>query len=780
MAIRENAPTMKPMPIRVSMIMSITNNRSLQVLSRRALVTSLLLCVFAFAASAAVYPSKYDIIYHRLRVTVDPTSAQTTGVTNGSVTTYFLTTAANVTQIGFDYASGMSVGTVTYHGSAVPGANVTRPTNVVLITLPSAIAVKGTLDSITINFSGVPTAAGSPVPSGWNASNAKAAVYTLGESFTGSTWWPCHDSLTDKIDSVDMIVTTPSTYRAAGNGLVTEVISGPNRICTWKTRYRIATYMINFAVGNYVNYQYNITTGGKTLPVYNYLYSADNTAAYKTGTDFIQTILPVYVSLLNDNYPFLNEKYGIADCYGNWGALEVQSMTFCATSSIQSNSTLAHELAHQWFGDKLTTNDWHQVWLNEGFANYFEHVVYPENLLSASSAQSSRTSLKGSVGSATTTYVNNISSANNIFAGSDQPYEKGAMLLSMLRSWIGDTKFFTGLHNYLQAPGLAYDFTSVDSLKYYMQQQTPNDLTQFFNDWINQKGNVSYAVKYQYVTKGVYIQLTQSQTSTGAGYFDMPVPIQIKNSSGLDTTVTIIDRNGVLYNNITGATYGGNTIYFPLSATPSIAPILDPKDVVLADAGSTASNSSLSSLILLPYTNVDLSAGRNGNKTNIQWSLETDQQVTNIALQRSTDAKTFSTLANLTGVTKSLNSVEGTFVDNDLLSSDALYRIRVTLTSGQEIFSPIRSVHIGPELKLTVYPNPAKDQFYISLPFVVNSGDNFKVVVYNPDGQIVSSNDLVGTQRALTINASSFANGLYSVVLFQHGMRKYESRVLKN
>ena len=504
----------------------------------------------------------------------------------------------------------------------------------------------------------------------------------MGESFTGSTWWPCHDSLTDKIDSVDLIVTTPSAYRVAGNGVVTETISGPNRICTWKTRYRIATYMINFAAANYVDYVYNIITGGKTLPVHNYLYAADNTGTYKTGVDFIQNILPVYVSLFNSDYPFLDEKYGIADCYGNWGALEVQSMTFCATGAITSNSVLAHELSHQWFGDKLTTNDWHQIWLNEGFAQFCESVIYPENLQSASTAATKRSDLKNSVSSSSTTYVSNISSAQTIFVSPSslyQPYEKGAMILSMLRAWLGDTNFFTALHNYVNAPGIAYDFTSVDSLQNYMQAQTPNNLTNFFADWVYAKGRVQYVVKYQYVTNGVYIQLTQSPTFAGAGYFDMPVPIEIKNSSGLDTTIVVIDRAGILYNSATGFTFGTNSIYYNLTATPTLTPVFDPGNNVLAVASSITPSSSLNTLIVLPLSDISLSVSASYESAKISWSIETNDPLQSITIEKSNDGKNFKAIGNVSPLAISSDEYRDKFYDYQPGDGLLYYRIKLIL-----------------------------------------------------------------------------------------------------
>jgi len=731
-------------------------------------------------AEAAVYPCQYDIVYHRISITVDP--GVSGAITNGSVTTYFKTTAASVTQVGFDLNQSMAVDSVVYHGTTLLVSSSTHTSNALIITLPASIATAGTLDSITINYHGTPIGPGSPVPSGYNYSLANKAIYTLGESFTGSTWWPCHDSLTDKIDSVDLIVTSPSAYRAAGNGLVTETISGLNRICTWRTNYRIATYMINFAVANYVDYQYNITTGGKTLPVHNYLYSADNTSTYKTAVDFIQNILPVYVSVFNSDYPFLNEKYGIADCYGGWGALEVQSMTFCASSNM-SNSILAHELSHQWFADKLTTNDWHQIWLNEGFAQFCESVIYPENLLSATTANSRRSSLKGSVSGTSTTYVSNISSAQTIFASSSslyQPYEKGAMTLSMLRSWLGDANFFTALHNYVNAPGISYNFTSVDSLKKYMQAQTPNDLTNFFTDWVYQKGRAKYVVNYQYVTNGVYIQLTQSPTTSGAGYFDMPVPIEIKNGTGLDTTITIIDRGGTLYNSETAFTYGMNMMYYNLSATPTIAPVFDPKNKVLAVATSINASTTLATFIILPVKEISLDAFASNGRVTISYDIKTSENLQRVTIEKSSDGRNFTEIGNASSLPIAVNRYQGKFYDYSFGDGISYYRIKVISKDDKVSYSNIKTVNIRIGQRLKISPNPVGDHFTLNLPSsYLNSSNQLNLKIYNSEGKLVQLKHISKIDSSITIFCEAFTAGIYNVIIENEKKQQLSKEFLK-
>jgi aminopeptidase N len=725
---------------------------------------------------AAVYPSSYNIVYHRLQISVDPGTSG--AITNGSVTTYFTTSAASVPQIGFDFDSHMTVSSVFYHGS--PLVTYTFSSNVILISFPVALSPLGKLDSVTINFSGTPVAPSTSIPSGYNY--AAGSIYTLDEAFTASTWWPCKDSLTDKIDSVDFIITTPSAYRAGSNGVVTETVVGPNRICTWKTRHPLATYLINFAASDYINYQISATSLSHTVPVLNYLHAADNNATYQGYVNILQNVMPVYATLLNTDYPFFDEKYGTAECGSGWGALEVQSMTFIDRTSYGGGGyILAHELAHQWFGDKLTTGDWHQIWLNEGFAQYFQQVIYPENLLGPATAASQRANLKSSVNGTSTVYVPNISNADNIFFGTSvsQPYEKGAMTLSMLRSWLGDVAFFTALHNYLNAPGLAYNFTSVDSLQKYMQAQSPNNLASFFPDWMNRNGTVTYDVKYQYVTKGVYIQLVQSPIYAGAGHFDMPVPLEIKNSAGLDTTVVIIDRAAKLYNSVTGNGYGTNVIYYSLSSTPTIAPVFDPNNNVLATASATASSTTLNNLITLPVIAIDFSVTGN-TIAKISWSIQDSDPPASVEIEKSNDGRHFSVI-DKNSITKTQNGqYTGLFSDTQAGNGLVYYRLRLNGTDGGFTYSMVKTFNaVSPSVTLVVSPNPVKNNFSISIPASFSSRGNMELHIYNSAGVLVYKQQAGTGSSRLTVTARSLPAGRYTVVITNEQQEQIQTAFLK-
>lgn len=748
------------------------------------LVLSLVsLCSFAGKTGPASVTianhTNYDVVYHRIRITVNPASSA--AITNGSVTTYFKTTVNNVTSIQFDLDGAMTVSTATYHGSSITKSHNTS-TDVLTLTIPN-IAVAGTLDSVTINYSGTPILApGSGVPSGYNYKNhgspSQKMIYTLGEPYTGHNWWPCKETLYDKIDSVDLIVTAPNTYKVAGNGLVTETPSGGNIITTWKTRYKIATYMVNFAVANYINYQYTINTGSVNLPVMNYLFPESNNSTYLNAADYAKTIIPMFVTKFGD-YPFLNEKYGLAECTSGWGALEVQSMTFIA-SDAYDKYTIAHELAHQWFGDKLTTNTWHQIWLNEGFATYCENIIFPENLYPAE-LTTKRNSLKNSVSNSSKTYVTDTTTPNNIFIGAGtQPYPKGAMILSMLRAWMGDAAFFTALYNYLHSPGLAYGFTSVDSLQKHAEAVIPGlNLTNFFNDWVYKAGRVTYNVEYKYVVNGVFIRLTQSPTSGGAGYFDMPVPIRISNGSGLDTIVTIIDKRGVLYKSATGATYGGNTIFYDLSGTPTIAPSFDPNSAVLATASSITVNNSLDGFITLPVKNINLSATAvNKFSVKVNWSFNADEPADQVILERSFNGSDFTAVKNYSNLLPIGNIYKEGFTD-DIMNTNQYYRLKIVNPGGSYNYSKIEKVTIGNTPSILIAPNPVADELNILLPGSF-TGSTVKIIIENTAGQIVKEAyyPLLSSLKVVA-QVHELAAGIYHIQVVNNKGERVQAKFVK-
>jgi aminopeptidase N len=469
--------------------------------------------------SPEVAPSgNYDVTYHRMALTIDPAIRYI----KGNISTYFKTLEANFAAIYFDLNQPLRVDSVLYHGKKT---TYTHTDMVLKINLPKALG-KAVLDSLTIYWQGA------PADNGFGSfeqttHNGVPVIWTLSEPYGARDWWPCKQTLTDKIDSLDTYVTCPKAYVAAGNGLLVEELAiGNNKLFHWKHRYPIANYLVAFAVTNYDRYTDYANLQKRRMPIENYVYPESKSNA-QIGTKNLIPVIELYDSLFVD-YPFYKEKYGHAQ-FGWGGGMEHQTMTFVVSYGYE---LLAHELAHQWFGDNTTCGSWSDIWLNEGFATYLSGLAYeflqPNNWYGFKSGRinSVLSSPGGSV------FVTDTSSVNSIFS-SRLSYNKGAMVLHMLRWKLGDQAFFQGVRNYLKAPEHEYGFAKTPQFKAHLEAAGKQDLTEFFKDWYYGQGYPTYQISArQDADQKVVIKINQTTSHSSVNFFEMPVPIQLTSADG--------------------------------------------------------------------------------------------------------------------------------------------------------------------------------------------------------------------------------------------------------
>ena len=413
--------------------------------------------------------TNYDLKYHRLEWAVDPTIAEI----NGKVTSYF-TAKDDLNQITFDLASNMSVSKVSQRGVDL---NFTHNSNEELVIDLSSTQNIGVLDSLTITYGGNPVSSGfGSFEINTHGSSNTPVLWTLSEPYGAKGWWPCKQDLIDKIDSIDIYITHPSQYKAASNGVLkSEIVSGNDKITHWKHKFPIPAYLIAIAVTNYTVYTDHVDNGN--FDVVNYVYP-ENLNTAQVETSITPDIMDLFGELF-EPYPYASEKYGHAE-FGWSGGMEHTTMTFMGG---WNRDLIAHELAHQWFGNKITCSSWGDIWLNEGFATYLTGLVL-ENFFGESTFRSWRSTKVNSITSEPggSTFVSDTTSVNKIFDGR-LSYSKGAMILHMLRYKLGDTDFFQAIKNYLADPDLAFSYAVTKDLQNHLETVSGEDLTEFFNDW---------------------------------------------------------------------------------------------------------------------------------------------------------------------------------------------------------------------------------------------------------------------------------------------------------
>ena len=434
-------------------------------------------------------------------------------------------------EITLDLNQGMVVDSIVYHGTTVTSS---RSNNQLHISLPGVLRV-GDRDSIAITYHGVPDATGfGSFIQTTHGKDSIPIIWTLSEPYGASEWWPCKNSLTDKIDSMDVFINTHVWWTAASNGVMVSDIgnpSGMDHTMHWKHRYPIAPYLVSLAVTRYEVFSDTLQSiSGKMLPVQNFAYP-ERLADAMDGTSKVPDMIRFYEDTIAA-YPFVNEKYGHAQ-FGWGGGMEHQTMTSVGGYNY---GLLAHELAHQWFGDAVTCKSWRDIWLNESFATYmtalmerhaFGEKVF-DNWLVSTNARVTNVP-DGSV------WVDDTTVVGRIFSGR-LSYRKGAYVLHMLRWVLGDEAFFNGIKSYYKDN--IGQYATTDDLRSHLEMAGDTSLGGFMDDWFYGQGFPSYEIVYQQADNNLFLTVNQTQSHPSVFFFEMPLPIKIYGE-GQDTTVVL-------------------------------------------------------------------------------------------------------------------------------------------------------------------------------------------------------------------------------------------------
>lgn len=472
-----------------------------------------------------------DVLHHGMYLSIDPAVR----FIEGKITTVFKVVPQSLNIIRFDLDDRMTVDSVVYSGSNV---GFSQSDDQVSIPIPSL--TKGEVDSVTVYYHGDPSK-NEQKGFSYDYHMTGPISWTLSEPYGAYGWWPCKQQLGDKIDSFDMWITVPKGNKAAGLGLLQSVDTLADSSLTfhWTHDYPLATYLVAVAVTNYEEFtHYAHFADGDSLAVLEYMYPEfmfiADTQALK-----VEPMLTLFDTLCGP-YPFRSEKYGHAQ-WGRGGGMEHQTMSFMSDLDY---TLMAHELAHQWYGDKITCGSWQDIWLNEGFATYFTAIAYEFLRPRAEWKQYMETNLSRATSEPDgSVYVYDTSSVSRIFSGR-LSYSKAAMVLHMLRWTLGDEIFFNGIKQYTEEVQLCYDFAKTDDLKRVMEEVSGVDLDEFFEKWVYSQGFPQLRILWQRNSPTtVKLGISQTPSHSSVTFFPLDVQLRLIGANGEDSLVRIAHRS---------------------------------------------------------------------------------------------------------------------------------------------------------------------------------------------------------------------------------------------
>jgi len=359
--------------------------------------------------------------------------------------------------------------------------------------------------------------------------------WTVSEPYYARMWWPCKDNPADKIDSADLYITCAKPNMIGSNGSLMAVIDNDTtRTYWWHEAYPIDHYLVAFVCGAFDTFSHwHYWLDGDSTRIMNFVFaaSADTMSARYVEVD---SILDLYEKWFGP-YAFRKEKYGIAEWHG--GGMENQTLSFCNNSD---SGLIAHETAHQWFGDAITCKTWNECWLNEGFAVYTTDLFFRnyegDNVFNSLITSSELGVTYRRVG---TLYTPDSLLQTQALGG--LVYDKGALVLHMLNFVLGsDTAYFRALREYVTGP-LRYGVASSDDLRDAVEKASGRDLHWFFNEWVYGDGFPIYSVNWS-AYDGLHpaVAISQTGSSPFSPFFIMPIELEF-TGAGIDTTVQVWD-----------------------------------------------------------------------------------------------------------------------------------------------------------------------------------------------------------------------------------------------
>ncbi len=484
---------------------------------------------WASTAPADTYPRQpgIDVQHYAFKVGLrDETDA-----IDGEATVAVRFAAEGVATVALDFASadqgkGMTVASVASAGEPRKFEHTSHR----LVITVDPVAKPGETREFVIKYAGTPA-------SGLRIGKNKFGERTFfSENWPDKArqWLPTVDHPYDKATS-EFVVTAPARYQVVANGsLIEEIDLGDGRRTThWKEGVPIATWLNALGVAQFAS-RHSGSVRGVPVEVWSYHQEADRGRTAFEGPAL--KALDYYIETFG---PFSYEKLGNVEAAGVQGGMEHASAIFYGERSVRGRpetDLVAHEVAHQWFGDAVTERDWDDVWLSEGFATYgtllFTEHDRGRDAFVAGLKRARRLVLDFEAKNPGVAVIHaNLADMNKVL--NPLVYQKGAWTLHMLRRRVGDEKFFAGLRLYYRRhrDGNA----TTDDFRRAMEEASGRDLARFFGQWLKRPGSpvIRGTWHYDAEKRAVVIELNVADPPGASDDLPLEIGLGIEGREGL-------------------------------------------------------------------------------------------------------------------------------------------------------------------------------------------------------------------------------------------------------
>jgi len=400
-------------------------------------------------------------------------------------------------------------------------------------------------DNVRISFA-APSRAGQQLSFTLDYHGVPATGLRIGEnkykdrSFVSNDWPNLAHNWLATIDHISMkapitmIVSAPMRYQVISNGLLKQQTDLPNgmRRTVWDEKIPIPTWQFAMAAAPYAVDYFGEYHG---IELSSWVFPQERDNGYKGFSEVTQSILEFFVDHIG---PYSYEKLAHVQANSVGGGMELASNIFYGYNGVPRRQLVAHEMAHQWFGNSVSETDWDHVWLSEGFATYFallyqEHMDGRDAFITGVRSSAQNAMRYAAANPASTIVHKNLSNISRVIANNAQVYQGGAQVLHMLRGVVGTEPFWQGIRRYYGR--FQNKNASSDDLRIAMEEACANNancpeegrnLQWFFDQWLNRGGNLEVSASWSYDSAAKQLRIVADQTQK-QGMYRMPVQIGI-------------------------------------------------------------------------------------------------------------------------------------------------------------------------------------------------------------------------------------------------------------